>query len=88
MGCTRTRFRHETNAPLDERWRAVLSGAPPLIPLDRRPLADRIHTREVNPMAKQTRKTGKDILEKRREKKAKQAASAPKQRKVAMRAAS
>ena len=39
-------------------------------------------------MAKQPKKTGKDILEKRREKKAKQAAAAPKRRKDAIRAVS
>lgn len=53
-----------------------------------RPLADRISAREVNPLAKQTKKAGKDILEKRREKKAKQAATAPKQRKASIRALS
>jgi len=48
-----------------------------------RPMADRTHTREVNPMAKQIKKSGKDILEKRRDKKAKQAAESPKLRKTA-----
>jgi hypothetical protein len=39
-------------------------------------------------MAKQVKKAGKDILEKRREKRAKQTATAPKQRKPAIRALS
>ncbi len=53
-----------------------------------RPMADRTNVREVNPMAKQIKKSGKDILEKRRDKKMKQAASSPKLRKSATRAMS
>ena len=64
------------------------SAAVPARPMTIRPLADRTNVREVNPMAKQIKKSGKDILEKRRDKKVKQAAAAPKQRKAAMRAAS
>ena len=62
-----------------ERSAAVPAG--PMMTI--RPMADRTHTREVNPMAKQIKKSGKDILEKRRDKKAKQAAESPKLRKTA-----
>ena len=34
MGCHGNRIDHDTNAPVDERWRAVLTGAPPPTPLD------------------------------------------------------